>query len=245
MASSSRSSTRSSRCSMPSSFRGRGFALPEPGGSEGEGVFAPSRLAAIAAFASRAFCFLARSVSGSVMTRRASYSASPAGERKYWACVSAEAPGRAGCRPPERTGSDRIVPCGSGRTASSTRTPVTSPANAVTRLRSGRECRASSVVQRFERSQLKSYCDLPTVARPCFTATGTSSYAQRGSKLPAKTRVAVFLTQLNRSPVVRRSTPPGVYAIDRTACRPHCERGSRSSKGKATSSLAVPPTRPT
>lgn len=40
---------------------------------------------------------------------------------------------------------------------------------------------------------------------------------ERGESVAGKDPVAVFLTQLNRSPVVRKSTQPGVYELDRNA----------------------------
>ena len=56
-----------------------------------------------------------------------------------------------------------------------------------------------------------------TAASRCTTASGTSCSSAPATRSPARTRVAVFLTQISRSPAVRRGARAGVYELDRGA----------------------------
>ena len=72
----------------------------------------------------------------------------------------------------------------------------------------------------------------PTAARRCTTASGSSCSTD---EVAGKDPLAVFLTQLSRSPAVRKGARPGVYELDRQAARaPQSRRSTTCTSSSAT-----------
>lgn len=99
--------------------------------------------------------------------------------------------------------------------------PGAGPASATTAPRAGATPLRGPAIRRAAVEVLRARPDRPQALhyRDWFDALGVAGYAVAG-----KDPLAVFLTQLSRSPVVRRGTQSGVYELDPTAPRRLRER---------------------